>query len=122
MSTLELNRSSRAIADAAGVAEIRLSPPMMGEVWHIFGIAVSNNDNTNNPSCKVYKNLIAPTTRIAGTINGISDTCVGEEFIFAQGDTIIIRWEGCVVGSISSANIWGKRNVYGAGFATRGEF
>lgn len=107
MATFTSTFSGSAIADATGVAVVRLGPERGGERWVVKRQTIQNSGNSvnNDCICKVYRNVISDTTLLDGSFTGIFDVSADDNVIVESGSQIIAEWSGCIPGTVSTWTI-----------------
>lgn len=99
------------IANSAGEVVLRLGPTKANEEWTIEHQSVSN-PGPRIPEVNVYKNFVADSAFIEGTINGksgSSDTLIN----LMTGEIVLYVWTGATPGTLCTVNVRGTRTIAG---------
>lgn len=110
MSTVPLDESKFAVADAAGKATVRLQPMRAFETWHITNTAVQSTSSVKIPTVKLYKGSETPSRFIEGSYTGTfnaSDTVID----LPNGTALLAVFQNCDVGATCTVTLSGEARI-----------
>jgi hypothetical protein len=102
------------ILDASGNGQVEFQAT--DKKLQITNVSVICSTAFAEATATVYKNNVAPLSRISGTFAGSSGDSNPDSIYLDQGQKVIIVWSGGDVGATATATISGWASVPGRGF------
>ena len=101
--------STSTTLDGSGYGYVRLAPS--GRTWDINNMSVRCSTTTLEAICTVYRGLIGPDYRIAGTFSGNSGDNNTDLIHLEDGNAIIVEWTGGDPGCTATVTISGSQSL-----------
>jgi hypothetical protein len=101
--------SATGTADGSGIATARIGPRRAFERWEVRSVSLQNTSTNLTPKASIYRAFVGPSSFINGTYSGNFDTDSDFNQELQSGEDLIVQWEGCDPGSISTVILQGIR-------------
>lgn len=105
----------RGVADSAGTATAVVPGPPPGQQWRLVRISVTIPTVTTTQiiPCRVYRNLVSPSTQVSATRTGQLDTDDNPQVTLSPGEQLVIEWQDAPPGAQCTAIVGYDLNQIG---------
>ena len=112
MSTYPLHEQRSTVADANGVATVKLGPTRTSERWLVESVAVESTSSKLVPELREYLgnpdlSHLTGTSRTGNLDSGINEP----PLVVESGENIVYLWTGCDVGAECQVTISGRQEL-----------